>query len=81
MSSFCLFSSFNVEIYNFKFKGIAADVGTLQRLPKAVGNDSVVRELAYTARKFHSDEAKSIGFIGRIFPDRKMFVLLIQILI
>ena len=24
--------------------GLAADVGTLQRLPKIVGNDSVVRE-------------------------------------
>lgn len=28
--------------------GLAADVGTLQRLPKIVGNDSVVRELALT---------------------------------
>ena len=26
--------------------GLAADVGTLQRLPKIVGNDSKVRELA-----------------------------------
>ena len=31
--------------------GLAADVGTLQRLPKIVGNDSLVREWAYTARK------------------------------
>jgi len=51
--------------------GLAADVGTLQRLPKAVGNDSVVRELAYSCRKLPSDEAKSLGFIGRIFPDKE----------
>lgn len=31
--------------------GLAADVGTLQRLPKAVGNQSLVRELAFTSRK------------------------------
>jgi len=29
--------------------GIAADIGTLQRLPNIVGNDSIVRELALTA--------------------------------
>lgn len=43
--------------------GLAADVGTLQRFPKIVGNDSLVRELCFTARKFYSDEAKQIGFV------------------
>lgn len=43
--------------------GLAADVGTLQRFPKIVGNDSLVRELTYTARRFNSDEAKEMGFI------------------
>lgn len=43
--------------------GLAADIGTLQRFPKIVGNDSLVRELVYTARKFTSEEAKSIGFV------------------
>lgn len=42
---------------------MTADVGTLQRLPKIIGNDSLARELCYTARKFHSDEAKEIGFV------------------
>lgn len=32
--------------------GLAADVGTLQRLPKVVGNQSWVREVCLTARKF-----------------------------
>lgn len=51
--------------------GIAADVGTLQRFPKIVGNDSLVRELAFTARKFYAAEAKSIGFVSRLFVSRE----------
>ena len=30
--------------------GVAADLGTLQRFPKIIGNDSTARELALTAR-------------------------------
>jgi delta(3,5)-delta(2,4)-dienoyl-CoA isomerase len=51
--------------------GITADVGTLQRLPKIVGNDSVVRELALTGRRMMSAEAKSLGLVGAIFPDQE----------
>ncbi len=43
--------------------GLAADVGTLQRLPKVVGNDSLARELVYTARRFTAQEAHSMGMI------------------
>lgn len=43
--------------------GIVADVGTLQRFPKIVGNDSLVRELCYTARQFKSAEALSMGLV------------------
>ena len=43
--------------------GIVADVGTLQRLPKIVASQSVVRELCYTGRMFHADEAKAIGTV------------------
>ena len=50
--------------------GLAADVGTLQRLPKVVGNDSIVRELAYTARDFSSAEAKDAGLVSAVFPTR-----------
>lgn len=46
--------------------GLAADIGTLQRFPKIVGNDSLARELIYTARKFTSDEAKSLGLVRLI---------------
>eukprot|EP00729_Bicosta_minor_P018705 gene18705-21129_t len=37
--------------------GLAADLGTLQRLPKMCGNDSILRELAFTARNFSAEEA------------------------
>mmetsp|Transcript_67440 Transcript_67440/g.152528 ORF Transcript_67440/g.152528 Transcript_67440/m.152528 type:complete len:297 (+) Transcript_67440:75-965(+) len=50
--------------------GIAADVGTLQRLPKIVGNDSVVRELALTGRRMGAAEAKSLGLVGAIHADK-----------
>ncbi|XP_072040135.1 delta(3,5)-Delta(2,4)-dienoyl-CoA isomerase, mitochondrial-like isoform X1 [Amphiura filiformis] len=51
--------------------GIAADLGTLQRFPKIVGNDSLVRELAYTGRALPSEEAKEVGLVSRIFPDKE----------
>ncbi|KAG7480040.1 delta3,5-Delta2,4-dienoyl-CoA isomerase, mitochondrial isoform X1 [Solea senegalensis] len=43
--------------------GLAADVGTLQRLPKVIGSRSLVNELALTARKMYADEAKSSGLV------------------
>ncbi|MEE6490537.1 hypothetical protein FKM82_015898 [Ascaphus truei] len=43
--------------------GLAADVGTLQRLPKIIGSQSLVNELALTARKMISDEARSSGLV------------------
>jgi len=51
--------------------GLAADVGTLQRLPKVVGNQSLVRELVFTARKFLADEALSMGLVSRVLPDKE----------
>ncbi|XP_053329951.1 delta(3,5)-Delta(2,4)-dienoyl-CoA isomerase, mitochondrial [Spea bombifrons] len=50
--------------------GLAADVGTLQRLPQIIGSRSLVNELALTARKMMSDEAQSSGFVSRVFPDK-----------
>ncbi len=43
--------------------GLAADVGTLQRLPRVIGNDSLARELAYTARNMGADEAARVGLV------------------
>ncbi|NP_001086341.1 enoyl-CoA hydratase 1, peroxisomal L homeolog [Xenopus laevis] len=50
--------------------GLAADVGTLQRLPKVIGSRSLVNELAFTARKMMSEEAKTCGLVSRVFPDK-----------
>ncbi|KAK0568677.1 hypothetical protein OC861_001679 [Tilletia horrida] len=46
--------------------GLAADIGTLQRFPKVVGNDSLTRELVYTARAFTPAEAQTIGFVSKV---------------
>ncbi|KAJ3305368.1 hypothetical protein HDV03_001661 [Kappamyces sp. JEL0829] len=47
--------------------GLAADLGTLQRLPKVVGNQSWVRDVCITARDFKADEALTVGFVSRVF--------------
>lgn len=46
--------------------GMAADVGTLQRLPKVIGNQSLVRELCFTGRKFDSKEATTAGLVSQV---------------
>ncbi|APC21366.1 enoyl-CoA hydratase [Pseudomonas protegens] len=48
--------------------GMAADVGTLQRLPRIIG-DGILRELAYTGRTFGAEEARSIGLVNRTYSD------------
>lgn len=46
--------------------GLVADVGTLQRLPRIVG-EGVARELAFTARAVDAREAQAIGLVNRCF--------------
>ncbi|KRW59877.1 crotonase/enoyl-CoA hydratase family protein [Pseudomonas sp. TTU2014-080ASC] len=46
--------------------GMAADVGTLQRLPRIIG-DGIMRELAYTGRTIDGIEARSIGLVNRTY--------------
>jgi len=50
--------------------GIAADVGTLQRLPTLMPLGAV-RELAYTGRKFLPAEALELGFMNKVFETRE----------
>jgi enoyl-CoA hydratase len=45
--------------------GIVADVGTLQRIPHLLPQ-GLIRELAYTGRKFPAAEAARHGFVNRI---------------
>lgn len=54
--------------------GLAADVGTLQRLPKVIGNRSLVNELTFTARKMMADEALNSGLVSRVFPDKDVML-------
>jgi len=46
--------------------GMVADVGTLQRLPRLIG-DGMARELAYTGRHVDAEEAVRLGLANRIF--------------
>lgn len=57
------------------FKGMAADVGTLQRMPKAIGSLSTFNDLAFTARKFDSSEAKNIGFVSQVYDTKERYFL------
>ena len=50
--------------------GMAADVGTLQRLPRIIP-DSKMRELAYTGRRMLSNEAKESGLVSDVYKTQK----------
>ncbi len=47
--------------------GLCADIGTIQRFQKVVGNESWARELAYTARNFGYEEALKFGFVSHVY--------------
>ena len=53
--------------------GMVADLGTLQRLPKLIG-DGLVREMAYTGRNVEGQEAEKIGIVNRSFTDKAMMM-------
>ncbi len=55
-------ASFGIEEIHV---GMAADVGTLQRMPKIMPA-GIVSELAYTGRRFSADEAKSWGLVNSV---------------
>ncbi|CAM9091383.1 unnamed protein product [Chrysoparadoxa australica] len=51
--------------------GMAADLGTLQYLSKVMGNDSLAREMVYTARAVPAQEAKEAGLVSGLYPARE----------
>ena len=54
--------------------GLAADIGTLSRLPKVVGSQSWVKDVALSARVFGADEALKVGFVSNVFPGKDQAV-------
>lgn len=48
--------------------GMAADVGTLQRLPKLIA-PAIAAELAYSGRRIAAEEARAIGLVSSLHPD------------
>ncbi len=49
---------------------LTADVGTFPRLVKLIP-EGIVRELAYTGRRFTAQEAKEAGLINRVFANHE----------
>ena len=47
---------------------MVADVGTLQRLPRIVG-DGAARELVFTGRDIDAPRAREIGLVSEVLPD------------
>ena len=55
--------------------GLAADVGTLQRLPKICGNQAWVRDICLTGREFKGQEAAEYGLVtGKPLVDQAAVV-------
>lgn len=51
--------------------GLAADVGTLSRLPKVGVSYSWAKEMVYTAREFGAEEAGKVGFVSRVLGSKE----------
>lgn len=49
---------------------MAADIGTLSRLPKIVGSHSWVKDVCLTARNFSAEEALGVGFVSRVLGSK-----------
>ncbi len=53
--------------------GLAADVGTLQRLPRLIP-EGLMRELAYTGRRMYAEEAKDAGLVNEVFDSQELML-------
>ncbi|KAM9903352.1 hypothetical protein OXX79_003412 [Metschnikowia pulcherrima] len=49
--------------------GIVADMGSLQRITRLVGNVSLVNQYALTGEVFGAEQALHLGFVSEIVPD------------
>ena len=53
--------------------GVAADAGTLQRLPRPLP-DGLMRKLAYTGQKLSADGAAEAGFVTDVYETREEMI-------
>ena len=53
--------------------GMAADIGTLQRLPRVIP-EGKVRELAYTGRRMPAGEALEAGLVNKVYESHQEMV-------
>lgn len=51
--------------------GLAADVGTLSRLPYAGVGMSWIKDVCLTGREFGADEAARVGFVSGVYPTKR----------
>ncbi|KXS94557.1 hypothetical protein AC579_4474 [Pseudocercospora musae] len=54
--------------------GLAADVGTLSRLPKIGVSYSWAKEIVYTAREFGAEEAEKVGLVSRVAESKEQLL-------
>ncbi|KAI1763952.1 ClpP/crotonase [Hypoxylon sp. FL1150] len=54
--------------------GMAADIGTLSRLPKIVSSISWVKDVCLSARNFGADEALAVGFVSQVLESKRMAI-------
>jgi delta(3,5)-delta(2,4)-dienoyl-CoA isomerase len=50
--------------------GLAADIGTLSRLPKIVGSFSWVKDVSLSARFFGGEEALRVGLVSHVLENK-----------
>lgn len=53
--------------------GMAADIGTLQRLPRVIP-EGKVRELAYTGRRMPAEEALEAGLVNKVYESQEEMI-------
>lgn len=54
--------------------GLAADIGTLSRLPRCVGSFSWVKDVCLSARTFDAREALTVGFVSQVHETKSKAV-------
>jgi enoyl-CoA hydratase len=57
--------------------GMVADVGTLQRLPRLIG-EGMARELAFTGRNVSAEEAEKLRLINRVFASNALCTVAVR---